>query len=407
MALLVPLPCVRPPKEMAAKIATGPHSFCSKEELRRKVADNPFTYTRIAHPKAVYGDVPDVYRRAREAFREWVQKGYFIEDREPCYYMYRLEGGGHAQTGLVGRTSVDEILEGRIHAHENIRESKLKDLMEHMETCGLQVGGPILTAFRSCPEVSAWIRQKEKEVPDYDFISENGLRNLIWRISRTDEKERICGLMQKTGDLYIADGHHRVMASVGLCRKKREEHPDYRGDEPWNYLACVCFAEEELQILPYSRIVTGLNGLTAEAFLEACGSCYELQEEEAPAIPRKRGEIGLLLDGRWYRMTLREEFRPATPRGSLDADILQERILGPVLGIRDPRTCERLDFIGGGGQTDILISRCSQPGTAGFLLYPVSMPELFAVADAEETMPPKSTWFEPKLCNGLFLYRNE
>ena len=405
MAVLCPLVCIRPQPELAPQIATGPHSALSKEEIRKKVAENPITYTRIVHPRALFGDIPDLYKRAAALLREWMEKGYFREDNEPCYYLYRLECDGHAQSGLVGRTPVDEILNGHVHAHETIRESKLADLESHMEDCGAQIGGPILAAYRSCEELTAWCRNKEKEEPLYNFRSENGVDNRIWRIDDPEETAWLQHAMGQAGDLYIADGHHRVMAGVELCRKKRKQNPSYTGKEPWNYLACVCFPDRELRILPYSRIVYGLNGLSAGEFLRKLQQFFTVQPCEEPAYPERRGEFGLYLEGRWYRLSLYEELRPADPQDALDVSVLQSLVLSPILGIRDPRNDPRLEFAGGKENLSGLLARCTRRDAVGFLFYPVSMEELFAVADAEATMPPKSTWFEPKLCNGLFVYR--
>lgn len=405
MAVLKPISCIRPATGLAARVATGPHSALSKEEIRAKVADNPVTFSRIVHPKALFGDVPDVYARAAEMLKKWVSEGILLDDRTPAFYLYYLESDGHAQSGLVGLTPVDEILCGHIHAHETIRESKLMDLASHIEECGAQIGGPILMACRAREELTGWIRRRETTAPLYDFISENGVKNRIWKIDEPEEMAWLTREMELSGDLYIADGHHRVMAALEICRRQREAHPDYTGEEPWNYLACVCFPDRELQILPYSRVVAGLNGLTAEEFLGSLQKCFEVSRRNEPFLPSRKGEFGLLLRGEWYRLRFREELRPSQPQDALDVSVLQSFVLEPVLGIRNPRSDSRLEFVGGKNQLESVTARCARGEAAGFLFWPTSMEELFAVADADATMPPKSTWFEPKLCNGLFIYR--
>ncbi len=405
MAILQPLTCIRPQPELAARIATGPHSALSKEAIRKKVRENPYSYSRIVHPRALVGDDPFAYRRASEFLQSWLQEGRMLDDEEEAFYLYRLEIRDHAQIGLVGRTPIDEILSGHVHAHETIRESKLEDLAEHIEECGVQIGGPILMACRARERMDQWIREKQQEDPLYDFISENGVHNQIWKINRPEDLAWVTREMDFCGDLYIADGHHRVMAAVEICRRRRRENPDYTGKEPWNYLACVCFPDSQLKILPYARIVEGLNGRTKEQFLEEIRPWFDVESCDASREPSRRGEFILCLSGERYLLTFHEEYRPEKKPDCLDVSILQDRILRPLLGIDNPRSNPRLEFAGGMEQEKQVLSSCSRPDTVGFLLFPTSMEELFAVADADATMPPKSTWFEPKLCNGLFLYR--
>lgn len=405
MAHIFPLTCIRPLPGLASEIATGPHSAMSREEIVTKIRENARSYSRIVHPKALLGDDPLAYEKASQMLQEWIRDGVMLVDEDSSYYLYRLESRGHAQTGLVCRTPVDEILSGRIHAHETIRESKLADLASHIEACGAQIGGPILMAYRGQGEVTERIRQIEKTAPLYDFFSENGVHNKIWKITDQPTAEWFAKKMEEAGDLYIADGHHRVMAGVEICRRNREANPGYTGGEPWNYLACVCFAAEELQILPYARAVKDRNGFSVEALFEELQEDFDVEEREEPSEPSRRGEFLMRTDGRWFCLTLKPGHRPQKAPDFLDAAILQDRILEPLFGIHDPRSDRRLDFIGGTGQLSGLMRYCRYPERIGFLLYPTSIKEVFAVADAEAVMPPKSTWFEPKLCNGLFIYR--
>ncbi len=410
MATLRPFSCIRPKPELAAQIASGPHSFMSQEEIRQKVKDNPLSYSRIVHPRVLFdGRVSTwrVYRTAAETLDRWVTEKVMIRDESESFYLYRLEYEGHVQTGLVGCTDVDDVLNQKIRAHEKIRRSKLRDLSVHMEICGAQIGGPILMAYRRNPEIADWMEEVSARNPEYDFLSENGILNRIWKIDDAREIAWVREKMEQVPCLYIADGHHRVMAAVEICRRKRETYPDYDGEEPWNRFACVCFPDDSLQILPYSRVTTGLNGRTEEAFRT---KIRELFHEEEPCadrkevLPRRRGEFAMYLGHRWQRLSLREELRPRMVPDSLDVKVLYDRILNPILEVDRPGGKTRLEFIGGRQQQRDVEERCEKYGGVGFVPYPISMEELLAVADAGATMPPKSTWFEPKLCNGLFIH---
>lgn len=404
MAVLEAITCIRPAPAMAARVATGPHSMMSREAIRHKILTNPYSYSRIVHPRALYGDRADVYRKAADVLRGWVSDGVMEEDEEPSFYIYRMEQGGHVQNGLVGRVAVDEILGGHVHAHENIREQKLKDLADHIADCRAQIGGPILMAYRCREEIQSWIARAEKQKPLYDFVSENQVINRIWKITDPGQIQLVQDMMRRAGDLYIADGHHRVMAGVEICRKRRKETPGYTGKEPWNYLACVCFPDDELQILPYSRIVTKIRPFTAESLYRRLRSSFDLVLADRRAKPRRRGEFVLMYGKERYRLCFHEKLRPSAIPDCLDVSVLQDRVLGPIFGIGDPAKDPRLEFVGGFHQGQIAAERCRRRDTCAFLLYPTSMDELFAAAAAGVTMPPKSTWFEPKLCNGLFIY---
>ena len=405
MADIRPITCLRPEVEMAARIATGPHSEISKGEIREKILENPLSYSRIVHPKCLYGSVPDVYDRTAGILEAWIGKGIFRQDDAAAFYIYRLTSCGHTQSGLVGLTPIDEIVSGRVHAHEKVRENKLADLMLHIDKCGAQIGGPVLMAIHSNASFLQWIAEQEKQAPLYHFVSENGVLNQIWRVDDPAAVREIEEIMHGVGDLYIADGHHRVMASAAICERNRKENPDFSGEEPWNYLPCVCFSEDELQILPFARVVEGYRGRSLQELLRQLSENFMIEECAYGADPRRKGEFILASCGQCFRLILKEELRSADARESLDVSVLQDLVLEPLFGIRDPKTDPRMEFIGGMKYKEQLLSVCRADDVAGFLPYHTTMDELFAVADAGETMPPKSTWFEPKLCNGLFIYR--
>ena len=405
MADVRPIACLRPDAELAARIATGPHSEISKQEIKDKILENPLSYSRIVHPKCLYGSVPDVYDRTADDLKEWISRDIFRQDENAAFYLYRLTSCGHTQSGLVGLTPVDDIVSGRIHAHEKVRENKLADLMMHIDKCGAQVGGPVLMAIHANKRFLQWIAEQEKQVPLYDFVSENGVLNQIWRIDDPDAVRDMADIMSGAGDLYIADGHHRVMAAAAICERNRKRDPAFTGNEPWNYLPCVCFAEDELKILPFARIVEGYRHRTLDTLLSLLSDSFAVEPCEYGAEPRKKGEFILVSGEKSFRLLLKEECRPDDPQASLDVSVLQDLVLEPFFGVRDPKTDPRMEFIGGMKYRDQLLAVCRAEDAVGFLPYPTSMDELFAVADAGETMPPKSTWFEPKLCNGLFIYR--
>ncbi|MCD8330783.1 MAG: DUF1015 family protein [Lachnospiraceae bacterium] len=409
MAVLRPFSCIRPQPELAAKIASGPHSAMSQDEIRKMMEDNPLSYSRIVHPRLLQGrgrgDAEKAYQMAADTLTEWVEQHIMVRDRESAFYLYRLESGGHVQTGLVGRTSVDDLFNRTIRAHEKVRDSKLQDLAHHMEICRAQIGGPILMAYRKRREVTEWMESVAERPPLYDFLSENGIQNTIWKISDSAEMAWVEEAMGRVPSLYISDGHHRVMAAAEICRRRREAKPDYTGEEPWNWFTCVCFPDDQLRILPYSRMVEGLNGRTEAKFLEQVARSFRVEAcaGRQEAIPERRGQFGMYLSGQWRRLTLREELRPQEVPDSLDVAVLGNRILRPILGIGNVRNDSRLEFIGGLKQPQAVEDKCRKRDRVGFLLHPTSMEELLAVADAGATMPPKSTWFEPKLCNGLFI----
>ena len=260
-------------------------------------------------------------------------------------------------------------------------------------------------AIHSNASFLQWIAEQEKQAPLYHFVSENGVLNQIWRVDDPAAVREIEEIMHGVGDLYIADGHHRVMASAAICERNRKENPDFSGEEPWNYLPCVCFSEDELQILPFARIVEGYRDRSFSELLRQLSESFTVEECAYGADPRGKGEFILASCGQCFRLILKEELRPADARASLDVSVLQDFVLEPLFGIRDPKTDPRMEFIGGMKYKEQLLSVCRADDVAGFLPYHTTMDELFAVADAGETMPPKSTWFEPKLCNGLFIYR--
>ena len=424
MAVIRPFLCIRPEAEAASRVAALPYDVYSREEAKREVEKEPLSFLGIDRaetglPDSVDEYAPEVYERARELLCRMEEEGIFVKEKSPCYYLYELTMDGHSQTGLVACSSVDDYVNHVIKKHENTREEKEQDRIRHVDVTNAQTG-PIFLAYRRTAAAEELIcREKEKEAL-YDFISPDGVRHRVFRIAGEDKLRRLTEAFAKIPSTYIADGHHRAASAVKVALKRRAEHPGYDGTEEFNYFLSVLFPAEELKILSYNRVVRDLNGLTAEEFLEKLGENFVILEgeeqkasdseeqkasgHEVRKIPAKKGQFCMYLDGRWYTLDAKKEILTKDPVKGLDVSLLQDYLLEPVLGIADPRTDRRIAFIGGIRGTKELERRCGEDMRVAFSMYPTSMEELLSVADAGLLMPPKSTWFEPKLRSGLFIH---
>ena len=413
MAAIRPFRGVRPAPKLASQIAALPYDVYTRQEARAEVEKNPLSFLTIDRPETQFPEDVDmysqpVYDRAREIFEEMAARGSFIQDDSPCYYIYTLTMGGRPQTGLVGCASIDDYLNNRIKKHENTREEKEKDRIRHVDTLSAQTG-PIFLAYHACQELTAIMNTAKQEVPLYDFTSEDSIRHQVWKISDPDITARISHIWEGIDNIYIADGHHRAASAVKVGLKRRKSHPGYDGTEECNYFLSVLFAADELNIYDYNRIVSDLNGHTPEAFLALAHNSFEISGPQKDICrPSCKGEIGLYLAGAWYKMRAKPCLFTDDPVDGLDVSVLQNTILGPLLGIEDPKTDGRIEFMGGIRGLSALAAAVDAAGAgAGFAMYPTSMDELLAVADADRLMPPKSTWFEPKLRSGFFIHRFE
>ena len=311
-----------------------------------------------------------------------------------------------SQTGIVACASIDDYLEGRIKKHENTRREKEEDRVRHVDVCSTQTG-PIFLAYRNRPELKALTEGEKKKEPLFSFVSEDGIGHRGWMISDEDAIRRIREAFARMEAVYIADGHHRAASAVRTGLKRRKAHPDYTGEEEFNYFLSVLFPDDELMIMDYNRVVRDLNGLSAEEFLRRAKEVFSVEKLEERTYPGKKGEVAMFLGEQWYLLTLRPEYEREDPVEGLDVSVLQRELLEPVLGIGDPRTDERIDFVGGIRGLEELERRVHTDMELAFAMYPTSIRELFSVADAGLLMPPKSTWFEPKLRSGLFLHEIE
>ncbi len=411
MAEIKTFRAVRPAEGMAQKIAALPYDVYNRQEAREQVQGDQDTFLRIDRPETQFAQdydmyAPEVYQKARSLFEEMEQDGRYIEDSDDCYYIYQLTMEGRVQNGIVACASIDDYMNGVIKKHENTREEKEQDRIRHVDCMNAQTG-PIFLAYRANETLRKVVAEVCEEKPLYDFTSEDAITHRVFKIGKKEQIDTIREAFHNMSQIYIADGHHRAASAVKVGLQRRKEHPDYDGTEEFNYFLAVLFPDEELKILPYNRVVADLNGLTKEAFLEQVAQSFEIKECERPVAPKEKAVFGMYLDQKWYELRAKESVRSTDPVEGLDVSILQNALLGPVLGIQDPRTDKRIDFVGGIRGLAELERRCREDMELAFSMYPTSIGELFAVADAGRLMPPKSTWFEPKLRSGLFIHKLE
>lgn len=427
MAGIKPFNCMRPAAECASRVAALPYDVYNREEAKKEVEREPLSFLRVDRAETSFPDDVDtyderVYGRARELMEQMEAEGIFVTEEVPCYYLYELTMDGHTQTGIAACSSVDDYLNQIVKKHENTRADKEVDRIRHVDVTDAQTG-PIFLAYRASGVVRQLEEEVKKEEALYDFTSPDGVRHRVFKIARPEWISAITEEFAHIPYTYIADGHHRAASAVKVALKRREEHPEYTGEEEFNYFLSVLFPDDELQILAYNRVVKDLNGLGTQEFLDKVQEAFEItgkterkaeradNEKAAECvscsakIPACKGEICMLLDGAWYTLKAREGIMTADPVKGLDVSLLQEHLLTPVLGIGDPRTDKRIEFIGGIRGTKELERRVDTDMAVAFSMYPTSMAELLSVADAGLLMPPKSTWFEPKLRSGLFIHK--
>lgn len=410
MPTITPFRGIRPAASYAERIAALPYDVYNRKEALAEVTREPLSFLAIDRAETMLPAETDtydaiVYDKARELLTSRIAEGYFIQDDVPCYYLYELTMDGRSQTGLVCCSSIDDYINGIIKKHENTREEKELDRIRHVDTTGMHTG-PIFLAYRAVKAIDELVSSIKKETPVYDFTSPDGIRHRVFKI---DDAVRIQSLTEQFAALpcsYIADGHHRCASAVKVGLKRRKEQPGYTGDEEFNRFLSVLFPDDQLVILPYNRVVRDLNGLSEGAFLQAVADAgFTVTPAGKDGVsPSQKGTFGMYLGEKWYLLTADATLRSDDPIRGLDVSILQDHLLSPILGIGDPRTDDRIDFVGGIRGIRELEKRVHTDMQVAFSMFPTSMSELFAVADAGMLMPPKSTWFEPKLRSGLFLH---
>lgn len=410
MPQVTPFRSIRPIPELAGRIAALPYDVYNRREALDETRREPLSFLKIDRaetqfPEDVDTYDPKVYEKAKELLNSMLQDGSFIMEDAPCYYIYELTMDGRSQTGIVACSSIDDYQNEIIKKHEKTREDKELDRIRHVDITDTHTG-PIFLVYRSVSVINQIVEDAKQEAPLYDFVSSDGIRHRVFRISDQDAIQKLEKAFAEIPCTYIADGHHRCASAVKVGQKRRKEHPGYTGEEEFNRFLSVLFPDDQLAILPYNRVVKDLNGLSVSEFLSAlekAGFTVSAPQKEAVS-PSSKGSFGLYLDGSWYLVTASLPLLSDDPVKGLDVSILQDRILGPILGIGDPRTDKRIDFVGGIRGLSELERRVSEDMTLAFSMYPTSIKELLSVADAGLLMPPKSTWFEPKLRSGLFLH---
>ncbi len=409
MAVIKPFAGIRPAADKADRIAALPYDVYNRAEAKLEVEKEPMSFLKIDRAETQFSDdvdayAPEVYQRAHDTLWEMVDAGDFVREEKPVYYIYELTMNGRSQTGITACASIDDYADNVIKKHENTRAEKEADRIRHVDTCNAQTG-PIFLAYRAKEEINAVVDRIKKESALYDFVSPDGIGHRVWVISEDMDIEIIETAFANINEIYIADGHHRAASAVKVGFKRRQEHPGYDGTEEFNYFLSVLFPDEQLMIMDYNRVVKDLNGLSEEEFLMKVKDLFEVHPTTcAYNKPGKKGTFTMYLDGQWYSCTIKDKDRSTDPVKGLDVSLLQDLLLQPVLGIEDPKTDARIDFVGGIRGLKELERRCSMDCAAAFAMYPTSSGELFAVADAGLLMPPKSTWFEPKLRSGLFIH---
>ncbi|WP_102338542.1 DUF1015 domain-containing protein [Collinsella provencensis] len=413
----LPFPCIRPVPEHAADVSALPYDVLDRAEAAEYVKERPLSFLNIDRPETQFGTAqdmyaPEVYQRGAKLLHERIDDGTYVADGNLSYYIYELEWKGRVQTGIVAVCAVEEYESGVIKRHELTREEKERDRIEHIRALGCQTG-PIFLAYRDQPVLDMIIGAAKTSTPLYAFSDDEGVRQTVWEVARPDAVGAIRAMFEQIPCAYIADGHHRTASAVKVAQRMREQAQaagTYTGKEPFNYFLSVLFPASQLTILPYNRVVADRCGKTAEelcAELEAAG--FALRKADGAVKPREHGTFGMFMDGSWYELKMSEtnasSAEDATdPVSALDVSILQDRVLAPILGIENPRTDARITFVGGIRGTDELEQRAGADGVA-FTLNATGIDQLLDVADAGLLMPPKSTWFEPKLRSGLFIHR--
>jgi uncharacterized protein (DUF1015 family) len=409
-----PFPCWRPTPEAAAGFQSLPYDVYDRAEAAEQVKKRPKSFLAIDRPETAFGPdqdmyAPEVYAKAAELLHERMTDGTLEHDAQPCFYLYRLVMGEHAQTGIVCACDVDDYEQGVIKRHENTRAEKERDRIEHIKALGAQTG-PIFLTYRDDDQVKALVDGQMQQTPLYDFTDDEDVRQTVWRIGDAAAVAGLQKAFEAVPCAYIADGHHRAASAVKVAQQMRAAHPEDDGTAAYNRFLSVLFPAGELEILPYNRVVHDLNGLTVDEFLGRITQVFEIEHVQPGTLePIDRGAVAMYLDKKWYGLGLNEDLRGEGPVDSLDVAVLQDRVLQPILGIDDPRSDPRIEFVGGIRGVEGLARKVDAIDDAGkgpavaFALFATSIQELLAVADAGKLMPPKSTWFEPKLRSGLFI----
>ena len=413
MAIVRPFRAVRPAKEYADKVISLPYDVMNREEAAKMAEGNPCSFLHVCRSEIDLPQVENpysepVYARARKNINDFLENEILIRDDEPMLYIYKQVMDGRSQVGIVGCASIDEYMNNTIKKHEFTRVEKELDRINHFDICNTNTE-PVFLTYRDDKRlrtlIEGWMNGHK---PECDFITKDGIGHALWAITDQGVVRSLTYLFSEIDALYIADGHHRSASAVKVGQKRREAHPDFTGDEEFNYFMAVIFPDADLKIFDYNRVVKDLNGLSKEEFLAKISEKFSVEpvsQQDRPYRPEAKHNFGMYLAGQWYKLTAKSEYVcDEDVIKCLDVSVLQDNLLQPVLGIEDPRTDKRIDFVGGIRGLGELERRVGFDMTVAFALHPVSISDLLAVADKGMVMPPKSTWFEPKLGSGLFMH---
>ena len=399
----------RPREDVADRVAALPYDVYNRAEARAEVEREPMSFLAIDRPETQFPEDYDmyseeVYQKAHDLLWDKINEGIFIHEDKPCYYLYEQTMNGRVQTGIVAVSAVKDYENNVIKKHENTLAKKEADRIHHVDSCNAQTG-PIFLCYRENDNIRKVIdRVKAEEKPVYDFVTKEGIGSRVFVVNHEDEIASIADAFKGMDAIYIADGHHRCASAVKVAQKRRAEDPNPTGDKEYDYFLSVLFPDSELMIMDYNRVIRDLNGMTPETFLKCIDDDFDVKEENEAVKPTKKCEFGMYLDGKWYRLNAHKECMSEDAVDGLDVSILQNKVLEPLLDISDPKNDPRIDFVGGIRGLSELEKRCKSDMMLAFSMYPTDIHELFAVADAGRLMPPKSTWFEPKLLSGLFIH---
>ncbi|RII32073.1 DUF1015 domain-containing protein [Clostridium chromiireducens] len=416
MAVVKAFKGIRPIKELASKIAALPYDVMNSDEAREMVVGNPNSFLHVDRPEidldpSIDIHNPKVYEKARENLDRMISEGEFIQDERPCLYIYRQIMNGRSQTGIVFCASIDDYMNNVIKKHEFTRADKELDRINHVDYCDANTG-PIFLTYKedqiASEIIDAWIQNESKRKPAYNFVAEDGITHIVWVIDNDIIISELIDLFKEIDYLYIADGHHRSASAVKVGLKRRAENPNYTGEEEFNYFLAVAFPDNDLMVMDYNRVVKDLNGLTKDELIEKLQEKFIVAEStsEGPVKPAKKHTFGMYVEDKWYLLEAKDGiYNEEDPIDSLDVAILQNNVLTPILGIEDVRTSDRIDFIGGIRGLKELEKRVHTDMKIAFSMYATEVSDIMSVADIGEVMPPKSTWFEPKLRSGLFVHK--
>ena len=409
MSKFRPFRAIRPLPEDAKQVASRPYDVLNSDEARLEAADNPISFLRVIKPEIdlpsdsdPYGE--EVYRQGLAKLTEFKEQGILVQDPEAFFYVYRLTMDGRTQTGIVGCCDYQEYYDGSIKKHELTRTAKENDRVRHVETQNANAE-PVFFSYRGKPGIDALVNEVTRSPIEYDFVAEDGIRHELWVVRDRRLIENFESGFAEVPALYVADGHHRTAAAARVGQMRKEDNSDHTGEEEYNFFMAVLFPDDQLKIFDYNRVVRDLNGLSQESFLSAIKQSFEVSAIDGELAPTEKGTFSMYLGGVWYRLKANKEKLTSSPKEGLDVTYLSDEVLEPILGISDLRNDLRIDFVGGIRGLGELERRVDSGEMAvAFALFPVSMEELLAIADAGEIMPPKTTWFEPKLRSGLFIH---